>query len=125
MERTRALIPKDVISMKKLYTTYILKLLSKDSKIYGKEITDQAKDHFKNTYFKVSHTTIYTTLHSLEEEGFVTSTWDSSTSLQNRGKRYYRITDEGLRYFKLLEKETLHKLNENRDILDKLIQLIS
>lgn len=123
MERSRLTIPKEIISMKRIYKVYILKLLSESKKVYGLEIRDKIEEHFKDNCFKSSHTTIYASLHQLEEEGYVTSTWDSETSIMNRGKRLYRITDEGLRYYKIIEKETVEALLKNKNIIEKLIEL--
>lgn len=125
MERNRLIIPRDVISMKKIYKVYILKFLSDGSKVYGLEIKDRVKEHFKDNVFKVSHTTIYGTLHLLEEEGYLISTWDSEVSVLNRGKRYYRITDAGIKYFKHIELETISALEKNKNLVDKLIDLLN
>jgi len=123
MERNRLTIPKEIISMKRIYKVYILKLLSENKKVYGLEIRDKVEEHFKNSHFKTSHTTIYESLHQLEEDGYVVSTWDSETSTMNRGKRLYRITDAGLKYFQIVEKETVDALLKNKNIVDKLIEL--
>lgn len=125
-KRNHLLAPRNVLNTTKLYTLYILKKLAQGNIIYGKEIYDDIKEYFKDYHIPVSYSTIYQTLHKLEEEGFIYSNWDTtSTSIKNRTKRYYRITDEGLRYYKVISKDIIDKLKRNRNLVDRFIEFLS
>jgi PadR family transcriptional regulator, regulatory protein PadR len=71
--------------------TIILKLLADNNKMYGYEITQRVKDLTKDR-IQLSEGALYPTLHSLEEEGLVT------TEIEYIGKRvrkYYTLSKTG------------------------------
>jgi PadR family transcriptional regulator, regulatory protein PadR len=71
--------------------TIILKLLADNNKMYGYEITQRVKDLTKDR-IQLSEGALYPTLHSMEEEGLVT------TEIEYIGKRvrkYYTLSKTG------------------------------
>ncbi|WXR61547.1 PadR family transcriptional regulator [Peptostreptococcaceae bacterium AGR-M142] len=124
-ERNHFALPRNAFNMKKLYTLYILKELSLGKKIYGKMIYDNVKEFFMGYPVSISYSTIYNTLHKMEEENFVVSHWDeNSSSTKNRSTRYYRITDDGLHYYRTIEKDTIDSLLKTKEIVSKFIEFL-
>lgn len=71
--------------------TIVLKLLSDNKKMYGYEITQRVKE-LTGDRIQLTEGALYPTLHSLEEEGLVT------TELEYMGKRvrkYYTLSTTG------------------------------
>lgn len=71
--------------------TIVLKLLSDNKKMYGYEITQRVKE-LTGDRIQLTEGALYPTLHSLEEEGLVT------TELEYLGKRvrkYYTLSTTG------------------------------
>lgn len=71
--------------------TIVLKLLSDNKKMYGYEITQRVKE-LTGDRIQLTEGALYPTLHSLEEEGLVT------TELEYMGKRvrkYYTLSTAG------------------------------
>ena len=87
--------------------TIVLKLLSDNKKMYGYEITQKVKE-LTGDKIKITEGALYPTLHSLEEDGILT------TEVVNIGKRvrkYYTLTKKG----KLAGKE---KVSEFADYMN-------
>lgn len=125
-ERNHLAIPRNVFNITRLYTIYILKKLAKGETIYGKQIYDDIKLYFENYPLSISYSTIYNTLHGMESEGFVVSHWDeSSKSSKNRSTRYYRITDEGIRYLKVIEADSMDSLRNTKGLIDRFIEFLN
>ncbi len=55
-------------------------------------------------YFQMNEGTLYPILHSLEKEGYLTSSWKTITD-GGRKRRYYKITDKGLKCLASYKKE--------------------
>lgn len=53
-------------------------------------------------YFDMKEGTLYAHLHELERDGLLTSTWDTASG---RPRRYYKITDKGLKKLASQRKE--------------------
>lgn len=71
--------------------TIVLKLLADNSKMYGYEITQRVKE-LTGDRIQLTEGALYPTLHSLEQEGLVT------TELEYMGKRvrkYYTLSPSG------------------------------
>ena len=71
--------------------TIVLKLLSDNKKMYGYEITQKVKELTADR-IQITEGALYPTLHSLEEDGIVT------TEVMHIGKRirkYYILTKKG------------------------------
>lgn len=124
-KRNHLVAPRSVFNTTELYRMYVLKELSLGKSIYGKQIFDAFTAHFEGYPFPVSYSTIYTTLHKLESEGFIKSWWKDDSSSKNRSTRLYRITDEGTRYFNLKDRDTLDSLKKTKALIDKFIELLS
>jgi DNA-binding PadR family transcriptional regulator len=124
-ERNHLIMPRAVFNTTQLYRLYVLKELAKGKSIYGKQIYDTIKEHFSGFQFSISYSTIYNSLHKLEEEGLIISHWDtSSSSINNRSKRIYRITDEGIRYYQQALTNTIDLLKKNQSLINKFIDLL-
>ena len=75
-------------------STVILVLTSlKRRPMYGYELIREMQET-SGDVFQLKQGTLYPMLHSLESEGLVTSYWNSGGP---RARKYYRITDRGLR----------------------------
>ncbi|MBD3388891.1 MAG: PadR family transcriptional regulator [Candidatus Altiarchaeales archaeon] len=72
---------------------YILSLM-KEEPIYAYEIRDMVEKRFG---FKVGQVTAYMVLYKLEKEGYVETEW---RQVNNRQRKYYKITPPGNRAFK-------------------------
>lgn len=125
--RTRIVAPRNVVNTKQLYSFYILKELSKNNEIFGNKVLETFKLAFANAPlpFPVSSSTIYDTLYSLEENGLVTSVWIGDQFINKRSKKIYRITDEGLNYYKAHLSNYVDALHKNKATLDILIKMLS
>lgn len=85
-------------------TVLILSLLNRKN-MYGYEMIKEIELKSKNV-FSFKEGTLYPILHSLENESYIESYWDSSQGARKR--KYYKITDSGKKI--LLEKEQEWKL---------------
>lgn len=124
-KRNHMLAPREVFNTSQIYRLYILKELAKGNSLYGKQIYDTFKEHFKDYPIPISYSTIYDVLHELEEWNYVDSHWEPSAPVKNRTRRRYRITDEGLQYYKRTAPNFVDTLKRNKSIIDKYIELIS
>lgn len=124
-ERNHLPAPRNVLNTKRLYTIYMLKELNEGNNFYGKEIYDNLHEYFSSYHIPISYSTIYNTLHDMEEKGYVTSQWDANTSLNNRTKRFYKITDYGVKYFNTVYPDIVNTLNNNKNLIQRFIELLS
>jgi PadR family transcriptional regulator, regulatory protein PadR len=85
-------------------TVLILSLLNRKN-MYGYEMIKEIELKSKNV-FSFKEGTLYPILHSLENENYIESYWDSSQGARKR--KYYKITDSGKKI--LSEKEQEWKL---------------
>ena len=85
-------------------TILILSLLNKKD-MYGYEMIKEIEIRSKNV-FSFKEGTLYPILHTLENENYIESYWDSSQGARKR--KYYKITNYGKKA--LLEKEKEWKL---------------
>ena len=72
-------------------TTIVLQLLSDNKKMYGYEITKKVEE-LTGGKMKLTEGALYPALHKLEADGLVTS---SLEFIENRQRKYYRITSNG------------------------------
>ncbi len=93
------------MSNSKLYkgslSTIILKLLSKEDKMYGYEITQRVKELTKGE-LKITEGALYPALHKLEADGLLEV---EMRKVDNRLRKYYKLTQKGTT-------ETVSKLQE-------------
>jgi len=71
----------------------ILKLLAKEVKMYGYQITQRAKELTKGE-LEMTEGALYPLLHKLEAEGMITSEIQKANG---RDRKYYLLTDKGKR----------------------------
>ncbi len=69
----------------------ILKLLAKEVKMYGYQITQRAKELTKGE-LEMTEGALYPLLHKLEGEGAITS---EVQKINGRDRKYYLLTDKG------------------------------
>lgn len=87
-------------------TTIILKLLNESDRMYGYEITQRVKEITKGK-LKITEGALYPSLHKLEAEGILEV---EVVKVDNRLRKYYRLTEKGTR-------ETATKLSELEEFL--------
>ncbi len=95
--------------------TIVLKLLSDNKKMYGYEITQRVKE-LTGDRIQLTEGALYPTLHSLEEEGLVT------TEVEYMGKRvrkYYKLSTAG----KTRSKERVSELAEFMETMRVLLDI--
>lgn len=78
----------------------ILKMLNREP-MYGYGMIKNFEIMSKGT-FKFKEGTLYPLLHSLEKKGFIESYWDKN---DGRKRKYYRITDLGVKQMAAKEVE--------------------
>lgn len=71
----------------------ILKLLAKEVKMYGYQITQRTKELTKGE-LEMTEGALYPLLHKLEAEGMITSEIQKTNG---RDRKYYLLTDKGKR----------------------------
>jgi len=79
----------------------ILKLLENET-MYGYQIMKKLKEK-SNNVFELKEGTIYPILHSLEKANLIISDWETTDSLRKR--KYYSITENGIRELKCRQKK--------------------
>lgn len=125
--RNRMVAPRNIVNTKQLYTFYILKELSKNEEVFGNKVLETFKNTFSNSPlpFPVSSSTIYDTLYTMEENGLVVSRWIGDEFINKRSKKIYKITDEGVRFYKTHVADYIDALHKNKATLDILIKMLS
>lgn len=90
-------------------TTPILILnLIKNTDMYGYQIIKELELKSESV-FMLKEGTIYPILHSLESKRLVESYWEKSESLRKR--KYYRITEDGLKFLNQKSNEWIQYSN--------------
>ena len=89
----------------------ILNLL-KNEDMYGYHMIKKLKEKSKNV-FDLKEGTLYPILHSLEEEGLISSYWDDTTG---KKRKYYAITTKG--------KKSLKEKNEEWKIFSESVNRV-
>ena len=125
-QRNRLVVPRNIVNTKMLYTFYILKELSKGETVFGNKILAAFRDAFENCShpFPVSSSTIYETLYSLEEKGYVISRWIGDDLLNKRSKKVYSITDDGLYYYNHHIADYIDNIAKTKSTLDLIIKML-
>ena len=93
--------------------TLILAILEKNDS-YGFEI---ARNVLEQTSFELKDGTLYISLKRLESKGLIESYWQSSKGPGNR-RKYYKITEEGVKNLELKIQEWIFVKN----IMDKYLE---
>ena len=92
----------------------LLALLVKGDK-YGLEITKELRE-LSNGHFDLKEGTLYPALRRLEQRGFVESHWVEKESGMPR--KYYKITEKGLRAFREASSIWVNLSNSCRRVLE-------
>ena len=80
---------------------FVLAALMRGEK-YGAEIKNNIAAKTKNLYVP-NEQSLYSAYHRLERDGFITGKWgDENVGVK---RKYYRITEEGEKYFRSLKGE--------------------
>ncbi len=125
MERNKSLGSKTAFNSKQLFKMYILSRLVKGESIYGNLIYEDLKSLFKTTFFSPSYSVIYDTLHKLEYNNYIASSWTGSVDVKNRQKRIYKITDKGIMHYNSTVANFVDDLKSNKYVIEKFISLLS
>lgn len=96
-------------SFVKLYTLHLLT----EGSYYGNKIIDEIKERLNNKW-EPSPGMIYPLLRELESEGYIEGWWEEP---DKRSIRRYKITDLGLKHYKIL-------LLQNKPALDDSLIII-
>jgi DNA-binding PadR family transcriptional regulator len=94
--------------------TIILKLLEKNEKMYGYEITQKVKELTAGE-IKITEGALYPALHKLEAEGLLTT---EIQQVDNRVRKYYSLTKDG-------QKEVSSKLAELQSFVESMQRIIN
>ena len=94
--------------------TIILKLLEDSNEMYGYEITQKVKEVTKGE-IKLTQGALYPTLHKLESDGLLET---HTEIVENRVRKYYRLTNEG-------KKTSTDKIKEAENFIVQLQALLS
>ncbi len=77
-------------------TKMLILEMVKDENMYGYQMIKKLKEK-SNNVFEFKEGTLYPILHSLEEEGLISSYWDDTTG---KKRKYYAITIKGKKSLK-------------------------
>jgi DNA-binding PadR family transcriptional regulator len=94
--------------------TIILKLLEKNDKMYGYEITQKVKEITKGK-LTITEGALYPALHKLEADGLLEV---EVAKVDNRLRKYYKLTENGT-------KETVSRLAEMEEFLKTMQNLVN
>lgn len=97
----------------------ILSLLSEKS-YYGNEIIDKVSAIMKNTW-KPSNGMIYPLLSKMEEDMLIVSWWEIP---DKKTKRYYKITDEGIRHYNIIKNRDVLIIQDNISVLENILKAL-
>ena len=100
------------ISTTSFVKLYILHLLQEKS-YYGNKIKDEIKKRLDGRW-EPSPGMIYPLLREMEEDGYIEGWWEEP---DKRSIRRYRITDEGIRHYKVI-------LNQNKSTFEDSLLII-
>jgi PadR family transcriptional regulator, regulatory protein PadR len=87
--------------------TIVLKLLSKQDKMYGYEITAKVRE-LTGDRIQITEGALYPTLHALEEEGVLST---ETVYIGKRVRKYYSLTPKG-------QTRVEEKVNEFADFMN-------
>lgn len=95
-------------------STIVLKLVSREGRMYGYEITQRVRQ-LTDGAIKLTEGALYPTLHKLEAEGLLTT---KTEIVEGRARKYYYLTEEG-------EKETASRVNKAAAFMQHLQKLLN
>ena len=92
----------------------ILKLLQKNGRMYGYEITQVVKE-ITNGEILLTEGALYPALHKLEKEGLLAA---SVELVDNRARKYYALSEKGRTEIEIKLKETKSFMGNLASLLD-------
>lgn len=95
-------------------STIVLKLVAKEGRMYGYEITQRVRQ-LTDGQIKLTEGALYPTLHKLEAEGALTT---KTEIVEGRARKYYYLTEEG-------EKVTSQKVSETAAFVQHLQKILN
>lgn len=95
-------------------TTIILKLVGKEGRMYGYEITQRVRQ-LTDGQIRLTEGALYPSLHKLEAEGYLTT---RSEIVEGRARKYYYLTEEG-------EKVSAQKVSETAAFVQQLQKILN
>lgn len=93
-------------------TKMLILEMVKDENMYGYQMIKKLKEK-SNNVFEFKEGTLYPIVHSLEEEGLISSYWDDTTG---KKRKYYAITIKG--------KKSLKEKNEEWKIFSESVNRV-
>lgn len=106
------------ISTNTFVTIYILHLLKKKGRLYGKEIINEIEDRFAGKW-KPSHGLVYPILRELEKENLVKGEWMGDGT--KKTIRVYKITQAGIEAYEQEKNKHKEIFTESFTILETLM----
>lgn len=103
------------ISITSLVKLLILNMLN-TKPYYGNQIMNNIKITLNN-FYSPSPGMIYPLLRKLEEEGYILGWW---TEPDKKSTRYYRITDDGQDYLKVIKKNYKNLIDDSIKMLENI-----
>lgn len=82
-------------------TTMLILEMLKNENMYGYQLIKKLSEKSQNV-FELKEGTLYPILHGLEENNFITSYWDETSS---KRRKYYAITEKGKKILKEKKEE--------------------
>ncbi|WML37197.1 PadR family transcriptional regulator [Clostridium sp. OS1-26] len=80
------------------YIDTIILCVLQDDDMYGYEIAKRIKEKSKEK-FEIKEATLYVSLKRLEKKNYLEGYWNDDEKTGGGRRRYYRITEEGRKYF--------------------------
>ncbi|PRR77410.1 lineage-specific thermal regulator protein [Clostridium liquoris] len=80
------------------YIDTIVLCVLQNSDMYGYEIAKKIKEKSKKE-FEIKEATLYVSLKRLEKKKYLEGYWNDNKGTGGGRRRYYRITEEGKKYF--------------------------
>ena len=94
--------------------TIVLKMLADNKRMYGYELTQKVKELTLDK-IQITEGALYPTLHSLEEDGLVTT---ETEYIGKRVRKYYKLSQQGKATGKEKVSELADFMNTMRILLD-------
>lgn len=109
----------------KANTTTIIRMLTLslllEKSYYGNELIDKISDIMKNTW-KPSPGMIYPLLVKMEDERLIDGWWEEPNK---KTKKFYKITDEGIKYYNIVKNRDVVIIKDNIDVLQNILKALN
>lgn len=109
-----------IINVKELLFYFILKrLCSTKNRYYGSEIRQELKSLYG---WHSSEGYLYDVLHQMEASLLIESQWND---IERRRKKYFKITEKGIKAFPTIEQNTHYKLQQIHQFISDILTLFN